>query len=198
MGQTSTIPETCKASTTSHTDKHHTSTKKKKRKVTGAYAVCWDAVTDRVKTWLERRAAELCEMASKDPSGFWRANKTQKHNVCPVELAAQFEAFRALMGAQPAQTAEQAELSGTSVRAADASCLNAPVTSDELHDCIKRLKRNKSAGIDGILSEMVKDGGEIWHSCLLVIFNLMLVSHFPKQLSVGLITAVYKSGDKVT
>ena len=33
-------------------------------------------------------------------------------------------------------------------------------------------------------------------SCLLVIFNLTLVSHFPKQLSVGLINAVYKSGDK--
>ncbi len=47
------------------------------------------------------------------------------------------------MGAQPAQTPEQAELSSTSVRAASASCLNAPVTSDELHDCIKRLKRNK-------------------------------------------------------
>ena len=116
-------------------------------------------------------AAELCEMASKEPSGFWRAFKTQKHNVCPVESAAQFEAFRALMGAQPAQTPEQAELSGTSVRAADASCLNAPVTSDELHDCIKRLKRNKSAGIDGILSEMIKDGGEVLHSCLLVIFQ---------------------------
>ena len=41
------------------------------------------------------------------------------------------------MGAQPAQTPEQAELSGTFVRAADASCLNAPATLDELHDCIK-------------------------------------------------------------
>ncbi|KAL0031109.1 hypothetical protein WJX77_004143 [Trebouxia sp. C0004] len=71
------------------------------------------------KTWLEKRATELCEMASKDPSGFWRAFKTQRHIVCPVELAAQFEAFRALVGAQPAQTPEQAELSGTSVRAAD-------------------------------------------------------------------------------
>ena len=40
---------------------------------------------------------------------------------------------------------------------------------------------------------MVKDGGEVLHNCLLVIFNLMLV---PKQLAVGLITAVYKSGDK--
>ncbi len=63
------------------------------------------ALTDRVKkAWLEKRAAELCETASKDPSVFWRAFKTQKHNVCPVELAAQFEAFRALMGVQPAQT----------------------------------------------------------------------------------------------
>ena len=60
----------------------------------------------------------------------------------------------------------------------------------------KRLKRNKSPGIDGILSEMIKDGGDVIHNCLLVIFNLMLTNHFPKQLSVGLITAVYKSGDK--
>ena len=32
---------------------------------------CFHAVTDRVKkAWLEKRAAELCEMASKDPSVF--------------------------------------------------------------------------------------------------------------------------------
>ena len=155
------------------------------------------SVTAKVKaTWLERRSDELCEMARKDPQAFWRVFKTQQHDVCPLELAAQFEAFRALMGSQPAQIPEQAELLGTSVRAADASCLNASITSEELHDCIKRLKRNKSPGIDGVLSEMIKDGGDVLHNCLLVIFNLMLVNHFPKQLSVGLITAVYKSGDK--
>ena len=42
---------------------------------------------------------------------------------------------------------------------------------------------------------MIKDGGDVLHNCLLVI-NFMLTNHFPKQLSVGLITAVYKSGDK--
>ena len=47
-----------------------------------------------------------------------------------------------------------------------------------------------------MLSEMIKDGGDVFHNCLLVTFNLMLTNHFPKQLSVGLITAVYKSGDK--
>jgi len=49
---------------------------------------CFHVVMDRVK---------VCEMASKDPNGVWRASKTRKHNVCPVEMAAQLEAFRALM-----------------------------------------------------------------------------------------------------
>ena len=32
--------------------------------------------------------------------------------------------------------------------------------------------------------------------CLLWLFKCMLASHFPERLSVGLITAIYKSGDK--
>ena len=48
-----------------------------------------------------RRNEELCEMTTKDPSKFWRLFKTQHSNACPVELSVQFEAFRALMGAEP-------------------------------------------------------------------------------------------------
>ena len=155
---------TCKAAKKVKNRVLHSDASEHDKKV--AVQRCQD-VTDRVRRkWLEERADALCEMADKNPSGFWRAFKTQKHSTCPVELAAQFEAFRALMGTQPAQIPEQADLLGTSVRAADASCLNAPVTSDELHDCIKRLKRNKSPGIDGVLSEMVKDGGDVLHSWL--------------------------------
>ena len=66
---------------------------------------------------------------------------------------------------------------------------------------IKKKKKNFTSFCqptrnDGILSEMIKDGGDVLHDCLLVIFNLMLTNHFPKQFFVGLITAVYKSGDK--
>ena len=43
---------------------------------------------------------------------------------------------------------------------------------------------------------MIKDGGDLPETCLLWLFNCMLASHFPERLSVGLITAVYKSGDK--
>ena len=44
-------------------------------------AVQFRSVTARVKgKWLERRSDELCEMASKDPQGFWRAFKTPQSN----------------------------------------------------------------------------------------------------------------------
>ncbi len=48
--QASTLSETCRDSTTSHTDKQSITTKeKKKKKVTGAYNPCCDALT--VLTW---------------------------------------------------------------------------------------------------------------------------------------------------
>ena len=76
------------------------------------------------------------------------------------------------------------------------TCPNADITADELSQCIKRLKCGKSPGIDGMLADMIKDGGDLVQQCLLWLFNCMLASHFPERLSVGLITAVYKSGDK--
>ena len=107
----------------------HSDASEYKKKV--AVQCCQD-VTDRVRRkWLEDRADALCRMANKNPSGFWRAFKTLKHSTFPVGLAARGGAFKARVGGQPAQTPEQADLLGTSVRAADASCMNAPVTSDE-------------------------------------------------------------------
>ena len=74
--------------------------------------------------------------------------------------------------------------------------MNKDISLDELSSCIKRLKRDESPGNDGILADMLKDGGDLVQECLLWLFNCMLASQFPKRLSVGLIAAVYKSGDK--
>jgi len=60
------------------------------------------SLTDRVKeTWKRQRNVELCEMAAKDASQFWRVFKSLRSNACPVKLTAQFEALRTLMGADP-------------------------------------------------------------------------------------------------
>jgi len=47
--QASTLSETCRAGTTSHTDKQSATTKEKKKKVAGAYTPCCDTLT--VLTW---------------------------------------------------------------------------------------------------------------------------------------------------
>ena len=72
----------------------------------------------------------------------------------------------------------------------------ADITADELQDCIKRPQRGKGPGIDGVCAGMIKDSSELLHSCLLELFNCMLSTRFPECLSVGVITAVFKAGDK--
>ena len=67
---------------------------------------------------------------------------------------------------------------------------------DELSACIKRLEGGKSLGIDGVLADMIKDGGSLLKECLLWLFKCILASHFPERLSIGVINAVHKSGDK--
>ncbi len=135
-------------------------------------------------------------MAAKDPSKFWSVFKTPRSNDCPVELSVQFEAFRILMGAEPPPAPERPVAPGVSASASDDADLNQDITTDEVCSCIKRLKRGKSPGIDCILADMIKDGDHLMQQSLLWLFNCMLAGHFPERLSVGLITAVYKSGNK--
>ena len=70
-------------------------------------------------------------------------------------------------------------------------------TLDELEDSMKRMKRNKACGIDGISAEMILDGSNLLRQCLLDMFNSMLAGDLPEQLSVGLITTVFKAGGKL-
>ena len=43
---------------------------------------------------------------------------------------------------------------------------------------------------------MIKDGGELMKQNLLWLFSCMLAGHLSERPSVGLLTAVYRSGDK--
>ena len=61
----------------------------------------------------------------------------------------------------PAQIPEQADLRGTSVQAADISCLNASITANELHSLHQAFEAQKLPGVDGVLSELLKDGGNL-------------------------------------
>ena len=119
-------------------------------------------------------------------------------------MAAQFQAFKSLMGTEPAEDPGRSDVAAsrltsqvsTSDLSDESACLSADITTDELHECIKKQKRGKSSDIDGIVVEMIKDGGELLQRCILWLFNCMLASHGCEHLPIGLITAVHKTGDK--
>jgi len=158
----------------------------------------YDSVTSRAKQiWMQRRNDELVEKSNKDSRHFWKVCKTRKRNSCPVSLPEQKEAFQTLYGAQPAEPPQRPATSGVSATSSsDDECMFASITAEELHVCIKKLKRGKSPGIDGVSADMVIDGGDLLHDCLLQLFNRMLATSCPECLSIGMITAVFKSGEK--
>jgi hypothetical protein len=50
---------------------------------------------------------------------------------------------------------------------------------------LKKLQRNKAAGLDGMKVEFILDVRELLHMPLLTTFNNFLMEGFPKALSVG-------------
>jgi hypothetical protein len=73
--------------------------------------------------------------------------------------------------------------------------LNTDITLAELLRVLKKLQRNKAAGLDGMKAEFILDAGELLHMSLLTTFNSFLVESFPKALSTGVVHALFKGGD---
>ncbi len=117
----------------------------------------------------------------------------QGQKSCPASLLEQKEAFQTLM-VLSLQTPAISGVSATS--SSDDECMFASTLQKKMHVCIKKLKNSKSPGIDGVSADMVINDSDLLHDCLLQLFNRMLATSFPDFLSVGIITAVSKSGQK--
>ncbi len=75
--------------------------------------------------------------------------------------------------------------------------LDYPITLEELNGKLKSLKCNKSCGPDNIKNEMLKNSSPELQIALLKLFNLTLSSGvFPEVWNTGLISPIFKSGDK--
>ena len=77
------------------------------------------------------------------------------------------------------------------------SFLDEPISEAEVLSAAKTLKNNKSAYSDKIKNEMIKHSVKILLKLHHKLFNLVLkTGHFPDQWCDGLITPIFKSGDK--
>ncbi len=114
----------------------------------------------------------MCALAKTDLASFWRQySKTKERSVAisKTDLVVGFQ--KLLEGQCPNNTAgaqgssiDQVVLNLSHPFATDAcSTLNYDITLDEIVQVMKRLKRNKSAGLDGIKAEFLLDVGDMLH-----------------------------------
>jgi len=77
----------------------------------------------------------------------------------------------------------------------DCSTLNYDITLDEIAQVMRRLKRNKSVGLDGIKAEFLLVASDMLHVPLQIVFNKLLQQGYSASLSTGVIHALHKGGD---
>ena len=73
--------------------------------------------------------------------------------------------------------------------------LNADITEQEVEAALKRLKRNKAAGVDGIRAEHILDAFELLLKPFVQTFNQVLNRGGPPAWCTGLIHPIFKAGD---
>ena len=74
--------------------------------------------------------------------------------------------------------------------------MNADLTYQDVEAALKRLKRHKAAGVDGINAEFILEASAILMTPLVRTFNQILTQGVPPCWSIGLIHPIYKAGDK--
>jgi len=77
----------------------------------------------------------------------------------------------------------------------DCSTLNYDITLDEIAQVMRRLKRNKSASLNGIKADFLLNVGDMLHVPLPIVFNKLLQQGYSTSLSTKVIHALHKGGD---
>lgn len=75
--------------------------------------------------------------------------------------------------------------------------LDFPITINEVINAGQHLKKGKAPGVDGIRSEMIKEGITILAPSLTNIFNSILAcGNFPSKWRTNSLTVIHKKGDQ--
>jgi hypothetical protein len=147
---------------------------------------------------------QLCALTKTDPTSFWRQYSKSKERSVAISKADLIAGFQKLLEGQcPSNTTGGQGNSTDQVVPSlshpfandDCSTLNCDITLDEIAQVMRRLKCNKSVGLDGIKAEFLLDAGDMLHVPLQIVFNKLLQQGYSAGLSTGVIHALHKGGD---
>ena len=152
------------------------------------------------RRYLKSVGEGMLRLAKADPTAFWRRFRRKSTAAPAIGKDALYDGFKALLDQQPPEQSDHQvdpllEPPCPVDCPVDCSDLNAEFTDVEIMAVCKRLKRNKSTGIDGIAAEFILDASDLLAQPLKIVFNKMLVDGYSPALSVGLIHAIFKGGD---
>jgi hypothetical protein len=105
------------------------------------------------------------------------------------------EGFCKLVGLSPPPVQLRADHSTQVTKHLLSHTLNTNITLIELLQALKKLQRNKVAGLDGMKAEFILDIRELLHMPLLTTFNCFLAEGFPEALSTGVVHVFFQGGD---
>ncbi len=147
---------------------------------------------------------QLCALAKTDPASFWRQYSKSKEQFVAISKANLVADFQKLLEGQcPSNTAGGQGSSTNQVvpslshpfASDDCNTLNCDITLDEIAQVMRKLKRNKFAGLDGIKAQFLLDAGNMLHVPLQIVFNKLLQQGYSAGLSTVVIHALHKGGD---
>ena len=166
------------------------------------------------RAWERTAQQNLCEMASRNPQSFWRQYKERQSSKCNIPKEQWKASFEALYKAPKAPTAASTDdisaipvnppqsptpdlKAESRIDASEAAIdfLNAVITREDVTAALKRLKRRKAAGVDGIRAEFILDASDILLNPLVQTFNQVLDKGVPTAWCTGLIHPIFKAGD---
>ena len=135
---------------------------------------------------------KLKTLKSKNPGEYWQIlnqgkNKIKSGNISLTNLQQHFSALSADKKdkKEPIQVPQNQQTNAT---------INVPFTIEEICKHIKKLKNNKTPGIDNILNEFIKNCPKELHPAIVKLFNIILESgKVPSEWTVGIIKALYKN-----
>jgi hypothetical protein len=145
--------------------------------------------------WETAKAQHMCALAKVDAPLFWKKYQPRAPIMDKISVTTLLEGFRALVGQSPPPLQLRTNQSAQVTKSPPNHTLNADITLAKLLQALKKLQRNKVAGLDGMKDEFILDAGELLHMPLLTAFNCFLAEGFPEALSTGVVHALFKGGD---
>ena len=164
-------------------------------------------VTAKKKQFRQLLYNRLEEMNEKNPKEYWelfdklRKNKHTADNVCPINDQEWIKHYLKLLGPRKYNDTRLKQIRDEIDKLSETSYfsqLDFSISKDEIEKAIRKLKKGKAVGIDQINNEMIKSASAYILDSLQNIFNAILCNqYYPDDWKLGIITNLYKSGDKL-